>query len=81
MGHVIAVDPERGFAFVDLAADAPRDALAEGATLFARRPDLVPAATLRTSRMLRGRTLGTTIAAGVPRPGDEVVWSPPESGD
>ena len=77
VGQVIAHDAARGFAFVELAPDAPRPALAPGALLFARRPDLTPAATLRTSAVLRGRTLGTRVTSGTPQPGDEVVWEAP----
>lgn len=77
VGQVIAHDAARGFAFLELAPDAPRPALAPGTLLFARRPDLTPTATLRTSAFLRGRTLGTRVASGNPQPGDEVVWEAP----
>jgi len=79
VGRVLAVDASRGFAFVELAADAPRSALAPGTPLVVRRPDLTPAGTLRTSAFLRGRTLGTRVASGAPRIGDEVVWAAPDA--
>ncbi|MBM3842143.1 MAG: hypothetical protein FJ397_02575 [Verrucomicrobia bacterium] len=77
VGRVIALDAARGFAWVELAPDAPRPALATGTLLGVRRPDLTPAATLHTSGHVRGRTLGTRVASGTPRPGDEVVWEAP----
>lgn len=77
VGRVLEHDAARGFAFIELAPDAPRPALAPGTLLLVRRPDLTPAATLRTSAFLRGRTLGTRVASGTPRPGDEVVWEAP----
>jgi hypothetical protein len=77
VGRVREHDATRGFAFIELAPDAPRPALAPGTLLVARRPDLTSAATLRTSAFLRGRTLGTRVASGTPRPGDEVVWEAP----
>ena len=77
VGRVLALDADRGFAFVELASDAPRPALAPGALLVARRPDLTPVATLRPSAQVRGRVLGTRVASGNPRPGDEVVWEAP----
>ena len=77
VGRVLEVDAARGFAFIELAPDAPRPALAPGSLLLVRRPDLTPSGTLRTSAYLRGRTLGSRVAAGTPRPGDEVVWAAP----
>lgn len=77
VGRVLELDAARGFALVELAPDAPRPALVPGTLLVARRPDLSPVATLRTSAQLRGRTLGTRVASGTPRPGDEVVWEVP----
>jgi hypothetical protein len=77
VGRVWAYDAARGFAFIELESDAPRPALAPGTLLWARRPDLTPAATLRTSAFVRGRTLGTRVESGTPRPGDEVVWEVP----
>jgi len=71
---VIAIDVARGFAMVELASEAPRPALAPGSLLVARRPDLTPVATLRASAQVRGRILGTRVASGIPRLGDEVVW-------
>jgi hypothetical protein len=77
VGQVFALDPERGFAFVDLAADAPESALVEGAELIARTAELRETGRLRVSRYTRGRTLGTTIDSGRPAVGDEVVWLAP----
>jgi hypothetical protein len=77
VGRVLELDAARGFALVELASDAPRPALAPGTLLVARRPDLTPVATLRTSAHVRGRVLGTRVASGIPRPGDEVVWDAP----
>lgn len=77
VGRVLALDAARGYAFVEMVSDAPRAALAPGTLLVARGPDLTPTATLRTSAHLRGRTLGTRVATGAPRPGDEVVWEAP----
>lgn len=73
VGRVLAVDAARGFAFVDLTAAPPAAALAEGAELIARTDDLRETARLRTSRYQRGRTLGTTVTAGQPAVGNEVV--------
>ncbi|MEY2880715.1 MAG: hypothetical protein RLZZ15_3095 [Verrucomicrobiota bacterium] len=77
VGRVIAIDAERGFAFVELAADVPAEALVDGAELRARTDALRETARLRASRHLRGRTLGTTIIAGRPAPGDEIVFPAP----
>jgi hypothetical protein len=77
LGRIIAVDPTRGLAHVELAADAAPAALAEGTELIARTDDLRETARLKASRYLRGRTLGTTIARGHPAPGNEVVWLAP----
>jgi hypothetical protein len=77
VGRIIAVDSAQGFAFVDLATDAPAPALANGTELFARTVGLQNTARLRTSRYVRGRTLGTKIVDGQPSPGDEVVWVAP----
>lgn len=74
VGRVIALDVARGFAIVELAPEAPRPALAPGTLLVARSPDLTPVATLRASAKVQGRILGTRVASGIPRPGDEVVW-------
>ena len=77
VGRVLAVDPPRAFAFVDLGSDPPPAALVEGAELGTRTVDLRETAQLRTSRYVRGRTLGTTVISGQPSPGDEVVWQAP----
>ena len=77
VGRIIAVDPAQGFAFVDLAADAPAAAVVEGTELVARTLDLRETARVRASRYVRGRTLGTKIVGGQPSPGDEVVWLAP----
>ena len=77
VGRILAVDPARGFAFVDLAAEAPAAALAPGTELVVRTLDLRETARLRTSPHTRGRTLGTTVLAGQPGVGEEVVWLAP----
>jgi hypothetical protein len=77
VGRVLAVDPPRGFAVVELASDAPPASLAEGAELTTRTAELRETAQVRASRHLRGRTLGTTVISGQPTPGDEVVWEAP----
>jgi hypothetical protein len=77
IGRIIAVDQERGFAFVELVREAPASAVAPDTELFTRTPDLQATAVLQTSRHLRGRTLGATITSGNPSPGDEVVWLAP----
>jgi hypothetical protein len=77
VGRVIAVEVPPGFAFVQLANDAPPAALADGTELITRTLDLGETARLRASRHLKGRTLGTKIVAGQPSPGDEVVWLAP----
>jgi len=77
IGRVIATEIPQGFAFVELAADAPAAALVDGTELIARTPDLRETARLRASRYVRGRTLGTKIVGGQPAPGDEVVWLAP----
>jgi hypothetical protein len=77
VGQVIAVDRERGFAFVELARDAPVAAAVPDTELLTRNDDLQETARLQVSRHLRGRTLGTTITSGNPVSGDEVVWLAP----
>ncbi len=77
VGRVIAVDRAQGFAILETASDAPAAALADGTELIVRTLDLRETARLRSSRYLRGRTLGTKIIAGQPAPGDEVVWLAP----
>lgn len=77
IGRIVAVDAARGFAFVDLASDAPAAALVDGAELIARTADLRETARLRSSRYVRGRTLGAKIVDGQPSPSDEVVWLAP----
>src|SRR5207248_774942 len=77
VGRIIASDPAQGFAFVDLASDAPAAAFAEGTELIARTLDLRETGRMRVSRYIRGRTLGTKILGGQPSPGDEVVWLAP----
>ena len=77
-GRVVAVDLARGFAFVELAADAPPAALAEGGELIVRDPpSLHETGRLKASRYVRGRTLGATISAGQPAVGHEVIWTAP----
>jgi len=77
VGRITAVDTARGFAFVELASEAPAVALVADTELIARTLDLRETARLRASRYLRGRMLGTTVAQGRPRIGDEVVWLAP----
>ena len=77
VGRVLAVDAARGFAFVDLAADAPAAVLTDGAPLVARTDALRETARLQASRYVRGRTLGAKIVSGQPAPGDEVVFPAP----
>lgn len=77
VGRITAVDLGRGFAFVELAAEAPAIALVADSELIARTLDLHETARLRSSRYLRGRTLGTTVVRGRPQIGDEVVWLAP----
>ena len=74
VGRILAVDAARGFAFVALATEPPVAALAEGAGLIARTDDLRETGRLRTSRYVRGRTLGAEILSGQPASGDEVVF-------
>lgn len=77
VGRITAIDAAQGLAFVEIAADAPAAALAAGTELLARSLELQESGRLRTSRFVRGRTLGTTIVAGQPSAGDEVVWLAP----
>ncbi len=77
LGRILAIDPARGFAHVELASDAPPAAFAEGTELLVRTDDLRETGRLQASRYLRGRILGATIARGNPQPGDEVAWLAP----
>lgn len=77
IGRIVALDPARSFAFVELSMDAPIAALAEGSELITRTLGLKETGRLHVSRQVRGRTLGTTIVSGQPGPGDEVVWLAP----
>ncbi len=77
VGRILAIDAARGFAFVNLASEPPAAALAAGAELIVRTDDLRETARLRTSRYVRGRTLGTTIVSGHPSLDDEVVFHAP----
>ncbi len=77
VGRVLAVDLVRGFAFVNLAAEPPAAALTAGAELIVRTDDLRETARLRTSRYVRGRTLGANIVSGQPTLDDEVVFHAP----
>ncbi len=74
VGRIRAVNAADGLAFVELALDAPGEAMMEGAQLAARTMDLRVTAKLQASRYVRGRTLGARIVSGQPTPGDEVVW-------
>jgi hypothetical protein len=77
VGRVVAIDREKGFAFIAVANDAPRAALAAGTELIVRTLELRDSGRVQVSRYLRGQTLGTKIVAGQPSPGDEVVWLAP----
>lgn len=77
LGRILSVDAAQGFAFVELANDAPAAALVEGTELIVRTLELKETARVRVSRYIRGRTLGTRIVAGQPAPTDEVVWLAP----
>ena len=77
IGRVIAVDPARASAVVELAPDAPHGSLMAGTELIVRTLDLRETARVQVSPYLRGRVLGTKIVAGQPSPGDEVVWLAP----
>lgn len=77
LGRLIAVDAAQGFAHLELAADAPAAALAEGTELIARTDDLRETGRLKASRYVRGRIVGATLVQGSPKPGDEVVWLAP----
>lgn len=77
VGRITAIDTPGHFAIVTLAAEPPPGALAQGADLIARTDDLRETARLRTSRYVRGRTLGAQIVQGQPTPGDEVVFQVP----
>jgi len=77
VGRITAIDATQGFAFVEIATDAPAAALAAGTELIARTLELRESGRLRASGIVRGRTLGTTILAGQPSAGDEVVWLAP----
>ena len=77
IGRIVACDEARGFAFVELQADAPAEASRAETELLVRTTDLTPTATLRASTQLRGRLLGCTVVAGRPGVGEEVVWLAP----
>ena len=74
VGRILAIDHERNFAFVALTPSAPPIALQPDIVLFARDAELRVTANLRTSRQLRGRTLGVQIISGQPSIGEEVVF-------
>lgn len=77
VGRIAAIDAARGFAFVELAPEAPAIALVADTELIVRSLELQETARVRASRYLRGRMLGATVARGQPRIGDEVVWLAP----
>jgi hypothetical protein len=77
VGRIIAIDAGQGFAILEVAPDAPADAVTDGAELIARTGEFRETGRLRVSRYLRGRTLGTKIVGGQPATGDEVVWLAP----
>jgi hypothetical protein len=77
VGRVLAVDLARGYAFVTLAAEPPAGTLTAGAELIVRTDDLRETARLKTSRYVRGRTLGANIVSGQPSLDNEVVFRAP----
>jgi hypothetical protein len=77
VGRIVGLDLARRFAFVELSADAPATALAEGNEWITRTLDLRETGRVRVSRQVRGRTVGTTIVSGQPASNDEVVWLAP----
>ena len=77
VGRIISIDATQGFAFVELASEAPAAATADGTELIARTLELRETGRLQSSRYVRGRTLGARIVGGQPSPGDEVVWLAP----
>lgn len=77
VGRVVAVDAARGYAFIEVVADAPPAAIGEGSELIVRTADLKETARLRASRQLRVRTLGTYIISGTPSIGEEIIWQAP----
>jgi hypothetical protein len=74
VGRILALDVARQFAFVALTPSAPPIALQPDSVLITRNEELQVTANLRTSRQIRGRTLGVQIIAGQPAIGDEVVF-------
>ena len=73
IGRVLAVEKERGFAFVDLTGRVPSSAVVADTRLITRRLDLTETGELAASSYARGHTLGARIVSGQPAPGDEVV--------
>ncbi|MEI6052954.1 MAG: hypothetical protein WCQ44_09655 [Opitutaceae bacterium] len=72
-GRILAVDLERHFAFVALSPSSPPAVLQPDLELITRSDELRVSAHLRTTRQVRGRTLGAQIISGQPAVGDEVV--------
>ena len=77
IGRVLAVDPAQGLVLVDLTSGGRPNDLTPGTEVYTRTLELIPTARLSISRQQRGRTLGTTLLAGRPNPGDEVILPPP----
>lgn len=77
VGRILAVDPPRGLVFIEAGWESPAAAREEGTELLARTADFRETGRLRVSRYSRGRTIGATVVAGQPSPGDEVVWNAP----
>ena len=75
VGRIIAVDSNRHFAIVELATSIP--SLESDIELVVRADDLRETGRLRSTRQLRGRTLGTQVLSGEPALGDEVVTAGP----
>ncbi len=69
------MDSNRHFAIVELATSIP--SLEFDIELVVRADDLRETGRLRSTRQLRGRTLGTQVLSGEPALGDEVVTAGP----
>jgi hypothetical protein len=74
---VVAVDSELRQIIIELAPDAPGEAMVPDTELTTRDAALRETGRLKVSRQLRGRILGTFSAAGSPAVHNEVVWLAP----
>ena len=77
IGRVVAVDSELRQIIIELAPDAPGEAIVPDTELTTRDAALRETGRLKVSRQLRGRILGTFLAAGSPAVHNEVVWLAP----